>query len=107
MGLFSWLFRSEPKEPSKSKKDKPRKRKVYGFDEKRADFQNELIKFKKSNLGIKKIKIIIDKQDLDTCSAIKRMKKVHDINETPLIPLDREKCLHCTCYYEPILPNGY
>lgn len=105
MGLFSWLFGSKPKEPPKPQKAKPRKR--YGFDEKRSDYQSEITKYKKSDLGIKKIKIIVDKQDLDACAAIKRMKKIHNINEVPIIPLDREKCQHCTCYYEPILPKSH
>lgn len=103
MGLFSWLFGAKPKESPKPQKGK--RRKAYGFDEKRSNFQVELIKLKKSALNVKKIKIIVDKQDPDACSAMKRMSKVYDIDKVPEIPLDREKCKHCTCYYEPIIPR--
>lgn len=103
MGLLSWLFGSKPTPKPKSS---PR-RKAYGFDEKLADHKADVIGYKKSSLCIRRIKIIVDKQDLDACAAIKRMKKVHDINEVPPIPLDREKCQHCTCYYEPVLPKDY
>mgnify|MGYP003600768640 CR=1 FL=1 len=105
MGLFSWLFGSKPKELPKPQKGK--RRKVYGFDEKRSNFHAELTNLKKSDLHIKKIRIVVDKQNPDTCSAMKRMSKVYDINKTPMIPLDREKCQHCTCYYEPILPKSH
>lgn len=102
MGLFSWLFGG--KKDAQNTPKPPKRKKVYGFDEKRAHFSKELSNLKKSNLCIKKIKIIVDKKDLDACSAIKRMKKIHSIDSVPLIPLDREKCQYCTCYYEPIVP---
>lgn len=104
MGLISWLFGSKKETPI-PKKQTPKKKKIYGFDEKRSDYSKELEKIINSNIGVKKIKIVIDKQDLDTCAAIKRMKKIYPINEVPAIPLDREKCKHCTCYYEPIIPR--
>lgn len=106
MGFFSWLFGSKiQKVENKAPKQKSTK-KTYGFDERRAGNKKDLDKYRSSSLNIKKVKIMVDKQDLDACPTIKRMKKVHNINEIPLVPLDREKCQHCTCYYEPILPRN-
>ncbi|WP_434279325.1 hypothetical protein [Acinetobacter sp. CE-15] len=104
MGLFSWLFGTN-KKVIETKPIKKAKRNVYGFDEKRQSHTKDLEGFKKSSLKIKRVKIIVDKQDIDACPAIKRMKKVYNLADVPLIPLDRLKCQHCTCYYEPILPK--
>ncbi|ONN58742.1 hypothetical protein AC057_02125 [Acinetobacter genomosp. 33YU] len=106
MGFFSWLF-GGGKQKIENKVSKPKiTKKPYGFDERRASNKKDLDKYRSSSLNIKKVKIVVDKQDLDACSTIKRMKKVHNINEVPLVPLDQEKCKHCTCYYEPILPRN-
>jgi len=105
MSLLSWLFGNKKQEVSPAKVTQKKKRGTYGFNEKRQSHLNDLGGFQKSNLRIKKVKIIVDKQDPDACSAIKKMRKVHNINEAPLIPLDEGKCQHCTCYYEPVLPK--
>ncbi|WP_423854281.1 hypothetical protein [Acinetobacter guillouiae] len=105
MGFFSWLFGTNKKEPE-PKKPQKKKRGVYGFDDRRESNRKTLLRDTSSPyLKIKKVKIVVDKDDLDTCSAIKRMRKVYNINEVPEIPLDREKCQHCTCYYEPVIPK--
>ncbi|MBK0062146.1 MULTISPECIES: hypothetical protein [unclassified Acinetobacter] len=106
MGFFSWLFSSKkPEEPPIP--SKKRKRGEYGFEERCLYHSNELQKYKHSNLKIKKIKIIADKDNPDTCTAIKKLRKIHHIDDVPAIPLSSEKCQNCTCYYEPIVSERY
>ena len=53
MGLFSWLFGSKPKELPKPQKGK--RRKVYGFDEKRSNFHAELTNLKNQIYILRKL----------------------------------------------------
>lgn len=108
MGFFSWLFGLNKKvEPSTSTSSKRKKRGEYTFEDRRRDNLEMLIRdTSRSNITIKQVKIVVDKVDPDTCAAIKRMKKIYNVKEVPEIPLDKEKCKNCTCYYEPILPKS-
>ncbi len=106
MGLISWLFGSKKPIAPQNKEHQSKSQKTpYSFENKRSENQKDVAKFRSSVVGINKVKLVIDKNDPDTCSAVKRMGKIYTLDNAPQIPLDKEKCAHCVCYYEPVIPK--
>lgn len=107
MGLLNWLFGGNKKAQTPKKKTASKRKNLSPdelFELKRKTFQDEINKMKQSKVA-SRVKIIVDKNDLDACSKIKKGKKIYPLNEVPLIPLNKTTCQHCTCYYQAIIKD--
>ena len=69
----------------------------------RVERKRELLRFRELGF-VKQIKII-PCGDEDDCSKIKRLRKIHDLDKVPELPLPGCTAPCCRCMYEPILPD--